>query len=480
MVFVSHPNFPELLMRLSSFRWISFFTILICFSLASNARGLPDFVDLVKDNHEAVVNISTTHKAAVNPWENIEIPEHSPFNELFKRFLGEGGMLPPPSQEDSKSLGSGFIVSKDGYLITNYHVIENADEIIVRLSDKRELRAAVVGSDKYTDIALLKLEANNLPVVNIGHSNDVEVGSWVLAIGSPFGFDHSVTAGIVSAKGRSLPKANYVPFIQTDVAINPGNSGGPLFDLNGKVIGINSQIYSRTGGFMGLSFAIPIEMAMEVVEQIKTKGDVSRGWLGVYIQEITQELAESFGLDKPVGALVSQIIEDSPAKKYGIKAGDVIVAFNGERIIDSTNLPPLVGRVPVGTKARVKVLRDGKYKTLNVVIEKLEEEETASTTAKQKSLAGNPIGVVVADLNKSDNVELGRGVSIVKVVPSSAGRKAGLRQGDVILQINRVNVENKADFSKKVANLPKGRMIPVLIHRKGTDQFVVLKIPEDK
>ncbi len=467
-------------MQLSTYRWIAILSILIGFSSTTNARSLPDFVDLVENNRAAVVNISTTHKVAANPWENIDIPEHSPFNELFKRFLGEGNVLPPPSPEDSKSLGSGFIVSKDGYLITNHHVIENADEIIVRLSDKRELRAEVIGSDKYTDIALLKLDANDLPVVNIGSSENVKVGAWVLAIGSPFGFDHSVTAGIVSAKGRSLPKANYVPFIQTDVAINPGNSGGPLFDLDGKVIGINSQIYSRTGGFMGLSFAIPIEMAMEVVEQIKNNGDVSRGWLGVYIQEITQELAESFGLDKPVGALVSQVIDNSPAKKYGIKAGDVIVAFNGKPIMDSANLPPLVGRVPVGSKAKVKILRDGRYKTLDVVIEKLEEEEAGSIIARKKSLPSNQIGVEVANLNKTDKAELGRGVSIVKVSPNSVAHKAGLRQGDIILQINRKNVENMADFRKKVANLPKGRMIPVLIHRKGSDQFIVLKIPESK
>jgi len=470
----------EFQMQLSTFRWITIVSFLISFSFATNARSLPDFVELVEDNRAAVVNISTTHKAAVNPWENIEIPEHSPFSELFKRFLGEGGMLPPPPQEDSKSLGSGFIVSKDGYLITNHHVIEDAEEILVRLSDKRELRAKLIGSDKYTDIALLKLDANNLPVVNIGSSESVKVGAWVLAIGSPFGFDHSVTAGIVSAKGRSLPKANYVPFIQTDVAINPGNSGGPLFDLDGKVIGINSQIYSRTGGFMGLSFAIPIEMAMEVVEQIKSKGDVTRGWLGVYIQEITQELAESFGLDKPVGALVSQVIENSPAEKYGIKAGDVIVAFNGTEILDSANLPPLVGRVPVGTKAAVKVLRDGQYKTLNIVIEKLEEEEVASTSGKQKSSPSNQIGVDVANLSKAKKTELGRGVNIVKVEPNGPAHRAGLRQGDIILQINRKNVENVDDFRKKVADLPKGRMIPVLVHRKESDQFLVLKIPESK
>ena len=464
-------------MYLSKVRWFSLFLIL--FSFNTSARDLPDFVDLVEDNRAAVVNISTTHKAAENPWENLNIPEHSPFNEFFKRFLGEGGIMPPP-QEDSKSLGSGFIVSKDGYLITNHHVVEDADEILVRLSDKRELRAEVIGSDKYTDIALLKLDADNLPVVNIGSSDNLKVGEWVLAIGSPFGFDHSVTAGIVSAKGRSLPRANYVPFIQTDVAINPGNSGGPLFNLDGKVIGINSQIYSRTGGFMGLSFAIPIEMAMEVVEQIKTKGMVARGWLGVYIQEVTQELAESFGLDKPIGALVSQVIEDSPAEKYGIKAGDVILEFNGRKIMDSANLPPMVGRVPVGSKAKVKLLRNGRYKTLDVVIEQLEEDDAPVMASKQQPSMSNRIGIEVAPLSKPEQAKIKRGVKVTRVAPNSVAHKASIRVDDIILQINQEDVQTVDDFRKKVANLPTERMIPVLVHRQGSDQFIVLKIPDGK
>ena len=316
-------------------------------------------------------------------------------------------------------------------------------------------------------------------MVKIGSAEKVKVGSWVLAIGSPFGFDHSVTAGIVSAKGRSLPSANYVPFIQTDVAINPGNSGGPLFNLDGEVIGINSQIYSRTGGFMGLSFSIPVEVAMDVVEQLKSKGFVNRGWLGVYIQEVTQELAESFGLDKPQGALVSQVIENSPAEKHGIKAGDVIVAFNDKVIIDSSNLPPMVGRVPVGTAAQIKLLREGKYKTLKVVIEALPEEEQV-TLPKHQSLKENRIGVAVTELTKDEKSDLGRGVKIERVATNSIAQAAGLRAGDVILQINQSNVKHVADFRKKVASLPAGKKVPVLVHREGADQFVVIGLPDDQ
>ena len=445
------------------------------FSSFSIAQYLPDFVELVEKNSPAVVNISTVQKTDSKQWQHMDIPEHSPFGDLFKKFFGEDGM--PQMPEDSESLGSGFILSKDGYVITNHHVVADAEEIIVRLSDKRELKATLIGSDKYSDIALLKIEAKNLPVVKIGSADKIKVGSWVLAIGSPFGFDHSVTAGIVSAKGRSLPSANYVPFIQTDVAINPGNSGGPLFNLDGEVIGINSQIYSRTGGFMGLSFAIPVEVAMNVVEQLKTRGFVNRGWLGVYIQEVTQELAESFGLDKPQGALVSQVIENSPAEKHGIKAGDVIVAFNDKVIIDSSNLPPMVGRVPVGTAAQIKLLREGKYKTLKVVIEALPEEDEP-VISKHQSTKENRIGVAVVELTKDEKSDLGRGVKIERVAANSVAQAAGLRAGDVILQINQSNVKHVADFRKKVTSLPAGKKVPVLIHRDGSDQFLVIGLPD--
>lgn len=452
------------------------FFVLLLVSTAGQARSLPDFVDLVKANSPAVVNISTTRKVSGgHPWGNIEIPQDTPFGDLFRHFFGDEGSPMPEPEQDVRSLGSGFIISSDGYVITNYHVVEDADEILVRLSDKRELRAKVIGSDKYTDIALLKIDSDHLPVVSIGDSENSQVGEWVLAIGSPFGFDHSVTAGIISAKGRSLPKANYVPFIQTDVAINPGNSGGPLFNMDGKVIGINSQIYSRTGGFMGLSFAIPIEVAMDVVKQIKEKGSVSRGWLGVYIQEVTLELAQSFGLDKPVGALVSQVIPDSPAAKAGIKAGDIILSFNGDKIQNSSDLPPLVGRMALGSDARVRLLRDRKMKTLSVHIEQLPEEEPV---AEKQPAASSRIGVEVSALTAAEKKRFGHGVKITDVAPGSVGQRAGLRPGDVILQMNRKDVKDVSDFRSRLSDLEEGKLVPILVRRQGADQFLVLKIPK--
>ncbi len=466
-----------------------FFLFLLFSGMQLQARSLPEFADLVEENGKAVVNISTRQKvASAHSWnklreelgDGLQIPEGSPFSELFKHFLGEGGGI-PRQQQEAASLGSGFIISENGFIITNHHVVEGADEILVRLSDKRELSAKIIGSDKFSDIALLKVEASELPVVTIGDSDKLRVGDWVLAIGSPFGFDHSATAGIVSAKGRSLPRANYVSFIQTDVAINPGNSGGPLFNLDGEVIGINSQIYSRTGGFMGLSFSIPVEVAMDVVKQLKRTGTVSRGWLGVYIQEITHEIAQSFNLDKPVGALVSQVIEYSPAEKAGFRAGDVILSFNQKPIFDSSDLPPLVGRVPVGSRTKVDILRNGHKKTLVVVIEELPSENQPIAAAKTKPSSSNRIGVEVIDLDADSLKTLGRrGVLVRKVVAGSAADQSGLMAGDVLLQLDRKNVKNVVDFRKKVANLPIGRMIPVLVHRQGADQFIVMKISDNE
>ncbi|MCW9048487.1 MAG: DegQ family serine endoprotease [Gammaproteobacteria bacterium] len=472
-------------MLLSNRYLLIFIMLFSCFQI--QASSLPEFADLVEENGKAVVNISTRQKLPSNhSWnklreelgEELQIPEGSPFGELFKHFLGEGAS--PRQQQEATSLGSGFILSENGYIITNHHVVDGADEILVRLSDKRELSAKVIGSDEFSDIALLKVEANDLPVVNIGNSENLRVGDWVLAIGSPFGFDHSATAGIVSAKGRNLPKANYVSFIQTDVAINPGNSGGPLFNLEGEVIGINSQIYSRTGGFMGLSFAIPVEVAMNVVDQLKKSGSVSRGWLGVYIQEITHEIAQSFNLKKPVGALVSQVISGSPAEKSGFKAGDVILSFNKKKILDSSDLPPLVGRVPVGSKARVEILRDGRERTLNVTIEQLPSDNKKVVAAKTEVTSSNRMGVEVIDLDEDILKTLGRGVLIRNVLEGSPAEQSGLAAGDILLQLNRKNVKNVADFRKKVANLPIGRMIPVLVHRQGADQFIVMKISENE
>ena len=455
-----------------------YFSMLLCVPMlvtAAPTLQLPDFTTLIEASSPAVVNISTTHKVERNLRNPYDFPENSPFGELFRHYFGEGGI--PPMERDAVSLGSGFIISQDGYVVTNHHVVADADEILVRLSDKRELPAEVIGSDKYSDVALLKLKATNLPVVQIGDASTIKVGAWVLAIGSPFGFDHSVTAGIISAKGRSLPNANYVPFLQTDVAINPGNSGGPLFDLGGKVIGINSQIFSSTGASIGLSFAIPIDVAMDVVQQLKNKGEVSRGWLGVQIQEVTVDLAESFGLKKPMGALVSQVIDNTPADKAGIKAGDVIVQFNGEEIDDSSSLPPLVGRVPVGSAAKVKILREGQYKTLDAVIEKLPTDERQADV--NRPILNNRLGVEVAELDKAERSRLKRGVRIERLVTNGLGYQAGLRAGDVILQINKVDIKSAADFRDRVARLPVGRLIPFLVQRQGVDQFLVMKIPPE-
>ncbi len=332
-------------------------TALLCCALAPGmamSRELPDFTALVRENGPVVVNISTKQSAHSAPTTHDfsvpDLPEDSPLQDFFRHFFGDDGEMPDDALQ-SRSLGSGFIVSADGYVLTNSHVVDGADEIVVRTSDRREFVATLVGTDKRSDMALLKVEGEGLPVARIGSSKDLQVGEWVLAIGSPFGFEASATAGIVSAKGRSLPTENYVPFIQTDVAINPGNSGGPLFNLNGEVVGVNSQIYSRTGGFMGLSFAIPIDVAMDVVNQLKTKGKVSRGWLGVLIQDVTRELAETFGMKQPRGALVAQVLPNSPAAAADLRPGDVILSFNGREVPTSSALPPLVGMTAVGETA---------------------------------------------------------------------------------------------------------------------------------
>ena len=300
------------------------------FGITAHAKDLPDFTDLVEKQGAAVVNISTT-QIIRNPHGFSNVPENDPFYDFFRRFAPQMPHGQAPREQESQSLGSGFIISADGYIMTNAHVVDSADKITVRLTDKREFRAKVIGADKRTDVALLKIEATGLPKITLGDPNKLKVGEWVVAIGSPFGFDSSVTAGIVSAKGRSLPQENFVPFIQTDVAINPGNSGGPLFNMNGEVVGINSQIYTRSGGSMGLSFAIPIDVATQVTEQLRTSGKVTRGRIGVTIQELTRELAESFGLSKPAGALISSVEKSGPADKAGIEASDVILKFNGKR-----------------------------------------------------------------------------------------------------------------------------------------------------
>ncbi len=457
---------------------------LFLFQLPAAAAKLPDFTKLVEENGPTVVNISTTQKIkrthpALPP--GMEIPEDGPFGDLFRHFFGEEG---EGREFKSQSLGSGFIISADGYILTNDHVVDHADEIIVRLSDRRELKASLIGHDKRSDIALLKVEADDLPVAKIGRSSTLKVGEWVLAIGSPFGFEQSVSVGVVSAIGRSLPSGNYVPFIQTDVAINPGNSGGPLFNLDGEVVGINSQIYSRTGGFMGLSFAIPVDMAMDIVEQLKTKGAVSRGWLGVLIQDVTRDLAESFGMNKPMGALISRVLPDSPAANAGLEVGDIIVGFNGKTIYYSSDLPPLVGRVRPGNSAELKVIRNGKTLTKKVTVEELPgEEELELSSSEPSSRIDNRLKAAIANLSDEQKKELkldNQGGVLIKRVQEGPAKEAGLRAGDVIIMIDNVKVKNTKHLKEIVNKLPGNKAIPLLIQRHGNPLFLALTLTQDE
>jgi serine protease Do len=454
--------------------------------VAARAHGLPDFTRLVEQVSPAVVNISTTQKrseAKPSTPHGLDIPGvPDDLRDFFRRFFEDSDDA--PGEHHSRSLGSGFIISPDGYVLTNHHVVEEADEIIVRLADRREFRAETVGSDQRSDIALLKVDAHDLPVVRIAHDAKSKVGEWVLAIGSPFGFDHSATAGIISALGRSLPSESYVPFIQTDVAINPGNSGGPLFNLDGEVIGVNSQIYSRTGGYMGLSFAIPIDVAMDVVRQLRERGYVSRGYLGVLIQDVTLELAESFGMDTPSGALVARVLPDSAAEKGGLEVGDVIVAFNSEPVTSSSALPPMVGRTPVGEEVPVQVLREGETRVLRLVLGELPSEEDVKLARKgpQGGLRDARLGLVVADLDAEERETLqapDHGVVIEAVREGGPAARAGLRQGDLLLRLDHVKIEDAERYREVSQGLRAGSSVPVLVQRDGSPIFLPLRVPED-
>lgn len=458
--------------------WVLF--LIVLFNQIAFAQ-LPDFTEMVKTNGKAVVNISTTKKAQPEP-EGISkeqpLPEGIPpeMEELFKHFFNnpDGGY----GSEDTQSLGSGFIISQDGYVLTNHHVVKDADEIVVKFSDRRELVAKLIGSDARTDVALLKVDANDLPAVTVGAPQQLQVGEWVLAIGSPFGFEQSVTAGIVSAKGRSLPGGNYVPFIQTDVAINPGNSGGPLFNMDGKVIGINSQIYSRTGGFMGLSFAIPMDVVMNVVEQIKTKGKATHGWLGVQIQDVTRELAESFGMKKPQGALVSKVIPGSPAEQANLQIGDIITEFNGQAIETSADLPPLVGMAPIDESATLKIIRQGENKTINFKIGLLPDQDEKLAEAKIDTKPTNKLGITVSALTaeQREALQVAKGGVLVQDVGKGVAKDAGIQRGDVILRIQNKVIRDVADFNDITKKLPTGKSIAVLIQRRGSPAFLAFKL----
>jgi serine protease Do len=433
---------------------------------------LPDFAELAERQGPAVVNISTTSTArgqqALPPGA-----EEDPFFDFFRRFGP-----PQPREYEARSLGSGFIISNDGYILTNAHVVEAADEITVRLTDKREYKAKVVGVDKRTDVAVLKIDAAALPVVAIGDPNKLRVGEWVVAIGSPFGFDNTVTAGIVSAKGRSLPQENFVPFIQTDVAINPGNSGGPLFNLKGEVIGINSMIFSRTGGFMGVSFAIPIDVAVDVAKQLQTTGRVSRGRIGVVIQEVTKELADSFGLPRAAGALVNSVEKGGPAEKAGIQPSDVILKFDNKEIDSSNELPRIVASTRPGAKVPVQVWRKGDRKDLTLTVGETPDERGAKR-AQGKKPAGETLGklgLTVSEVSVDQRKELNIAGGVMVENAEGAAARAGIRRGDVILAVNNQEIKSVEEFTRLVAPTDKPRTVALLVRRGEGSIYVPLRI----
>ena len=450
-------------------------------SAGAQGRNLPDFTELAERQGPAVVNISTAQSARRNFPQFPNIDEDDPMFEFFRRFIPrQPGPGTGPREFQSRSLGSGFIISSDGYILTNAHVVDNAAEITVRLTDKREYKARAIGADKRTDIALLKIEADGLPSVRLGDPNKLKVGEWVAAIGSPFGFESSVTSGIVSAKGRSLPQENFVPFIQTDAAINPGNSGGPLFNMQGEVVGINSQIYSRTGGFMGLSFAIPIDVAMEVQEQLRQHGRVSRGRIGVVIQEVSKELAESFGLPKPSGALVNAVEKGGPADKAGVEVGDIILKFDGKPVRSSSDLPRLVGNTKPGNRSSMEIWRKGASREIGVTLGEMVEDRVASGPRGDRPTekTANRLGFTVSNLTAEQkrDIKIDHGV-LVEDVRSNA--RAAVRPGDVITALTSkgqtTEVRTAAQFSRLVSQMDRNATLTLHVRRGEGNLFVTVK-----
>ncbi len=457
------------------------FSLLLVLFISQHAyaKDLPDFTDLVEKQGAAVVNISTTqliHDGQMSP-DFPNLPKDDPFYEFFKRF---GQQM--PREHESQSLGSGFIISPDGYILTNAHVVGGADSVKVRMTDKREFDAKVIGLDKRTDVALIKIKDDaSLPTVTIGDPKALRVGEWVLAIGSPFGFDNSVTAGIVSAKGRSLPQENYVPFIQTDAAINPGNSGGPLFNMKGQVIGVNSQIYSRSGGYMGLSFAIPIDVAMEVADQLRVSGKVTRGRIGVVIQGVTQDLAESFGLSKASGALVSSVEKGSPAEKAGIQVSDVILEFDGKTVSNSTDLPRMVGATRPGTKVTVRLWRRGGSKEVKLTVGEMPDDKQEAAQQGNAVTGGESVkrlGLALSELNAEQKSQLQVKGGLLVEEAKGAAERAGLHEGDVILAIGNVEVSTIEQFNDELKQIPKGRNVALLVKREDVTSYVAIKLDE--
>ncbi len=438
-------------------------------AVGTSGMALPDFRTIVRNNVDAIVKIEVKENA--KPMNEQRGQSGDPFQDFFQQFGNPNAQRPP-----QQGMGSGFIIAGDGKILTNAHVVKGADVVSVRLNDQREFKAKVIGLDENTDVALLKIEAKGLPIVSLGNSDGLEVGEWVLAIGAPFGLDYSATQGIVSATGRELPNENYVPFIQTDAAVNPGNSGGPLFNVQGEVIGINSQIYSRSGGYMGLSFAIPIKTAMGIAKQLESKGFVERGWLGVVIQEMNPQLAQQFGLDKPTGALVGDVSPGSPAEAAGLKAGDVILKFGSQPVKSSRDLPPIVAATPIGEKTTVEIMRDGSKTTLDVKVGKLKEDRVASLTPTTPDDA-TALNLTVQDLNEQQREQLGvkQGGVVVTEVDNGPAAEAGVREGDVVLQVNRKPVTSAKGFSDLVQARKKSDSTLLLIRRGGSSVFIVVE-----
>jgi len=456
-------------------------------ALAAAVPGLPDFSDMVEKVGPAVVNIRTTEKVKSEP--GAPGSEDEEMQEFFRRFFGvpmprqpnpaPRGRTPAPQQQEEqvvpRGVGSGFIISADGYVMTNAHVVEGANEVYVTLTDKREFKAKIVGVDKRTDVALVKIEGNNLPRLTIGDSDKVRAGEWVVAIGSPFGLANTVTAGIVSAKARDT--GDYLPLIQTDVAVNPGNSGGPLINMRGEVIGINSQIYSRSGGYMGISFAVPIDEAMRVADQLKASGRVTRGRIGVQIGEVTKDVAESLGLSKAQGALVQRVEPGGPAEKAGLEAGDIILKFDGTAIEKSSDLPRLVGATKPGARSTVTVWRKGANKDIPVTVAELEPEKTAKSEPKKpkQEQAANPLGLVVSDLTDAQKKEAKVDAGVVIESAEGVAARAGLRPGDIVQRLNNTDVRDAKQFNALVGKLESKKMAVLLVRRGDSSQFVPLR-----
>ena len=467
------------------FLWL--LLLLLPLGAYAQARELPDFTDLVEKAGPAVVNISTAQTARAHPQvpQMPDLDENDPFFEFFRRFMPpDSGQS--PHEFSTRSLGSGFIISADGYILTNAHVVDGADEITVRLTDKREFKAKVIGADKRTDVALIRIDAAGLPVVKLGDPNKLRVGEWVLAIGSPFGFDNTVTAGIVSGKARSLPQENLVPFIQTDAAVNPGNSGGPLFNLRGEVVGINSQIYSRTGGYMGLSFAIPIDIALDVQNQLRSAGHVSRGRIGVVIQEVTKELADSFGLAKAQGALVNAVEKGGPADKAGVEVSDIITKFDGKNVGSSNELPRIVSATRPGSKVGMQVWRKGASKELTVTVAEIPADKLAGREGKRAKPiepAANRLGLVLSELSDQQRKELNIASGVV-VEDVRGQSRADIRKGDIILALihkgSNTEAKSVAQLNKALNAIDKTVTITLQVRRGENQSFVTIKGVNDK